>query len=248
MGVIKPPWIDKDWFDTCPYNYCDHFGDADFLMRVCIICRDTKRETVDEVLLEKSTSLQDRRTDFRLEEGVLPEDKIYILDGNDSFTNAVNTLLYQLQKYGNAVQKIINVFWYLPESQKTELIKKAQAVLSHSRHYAYIKIRRAYSSYLEEQVEKEGDGLKDSKTSALFAYVALERNSRAFFALAREEVISPLNETHLEMAEISLEQMELIKRIFFPTTKLTYTDVGCEHYDACFGGKIKEKRIKNAKH
>lgn len=42
MGVIKPPWISKDWFKQTPFNYCDHFGDRDALATVCKICKEER--------------------------------------------------------------------------------------------------------------------------------------------------------------------------------------------------------------
>ncbi|MBI2442661.1 MAG: hypothetical protein HYV40_01990 [Candidatus Levybacteria bacterium] len=239
MGLIKPPWISKEWFDKCPFNYCDHFGDEDFLASVCKICRDTRREKFSEETSEevRSIDLKKQAFKFQLDKGLLPENGSDTLEGDDSFTVAVNKLLHLLTRYGNSIQKILNVFWYLPDSEKTELIRRAQEVLSHSRHYAHVKIRRAYSSSLEEQVSEISDELKDSKTSALFAYVAIERDSRAFLALAREGVISPLNETFLDLADISLELMELINRIFFPRDRPRYADLGCEEYDMCFAGR-----------
>ena len=40
MGVIRPPWISKEWFTKCPFNYCDHFGNQEVLATICKICRD----------------------------------------------------------------------------------------------------------------------------------------------------------------------------------------------------------------
>lgn len=40
MGVIRPPWVSKKWFDMTPFNYCDHSGDKDKLAAVCKICRE----------------------------------------------------------------------------------------------------------------------------------------------------------------------------------------------------------------
>lgn len=40
MGVVKPPWVSKDWFAQCPFNYCDHFGEKEILATVCKICKD----------------------------------------------------------------------------------------------------------------------------------------------------------------------------------------------------------------
>lgn len=248
MGVIKPPWISKRWFDQCPFNYCDHFGDEEFLASVCKICRDTRSEKVSEKEKGDNLTLHTRPRDFRLTEGVLPENESDVPEDDDPFTSAVSRLLRLLRRYGNTVQKILNVFWYLPDSEKTELIKKSQDVLSHSRHYTYVKMRRAYSSFLEEQLSEISNELKDSKTSALFAYVAIERNSRAFLALSREGVISPLNETYLDLADVSLELMELIKAIFFPGEKLIYVDVGCEEYDVIFSGNSTTKRRRISRH
>lgn len=39
MGVVIPPWISENWFQQCPFNYCDHFGDYEELMKVCRLCR-----------------------------------------------------------------------------------------------------------------------------------------------------------------------------------------------------------------
>ena len=40
MGVIKPPWVSKKWFNKTPFNYCDHFGDEEKLTTVCKICKE----------------------------------------------------------------------------------------------------------------------------------------------------------------------------------------------------------------
>lgn len=241
MGVVRPPWIDKEWFDKCPYNYCDHFGDEEFLATICKICRDTRNEKMPEIDNNWEPQ-QTEQSRFRLEKGTVSE-HIDVLEGDDDFTAAVNKLLSFLARYSNNTQKIINVLWCIPDSQKTELIKKALDVLSHSRHYASVKIRRGYASFLEEQESSISEEISDSKTSAFFAYIAVERNSRVFLALAREGVISPLEDNYFDLADISLNLMDFIQKVFFPREKIKYNDVGCEEYDQCFAGK--QRKLEN---
>jgi len=40
MGIIRPPWISREWFAQGPFNYCDHFGNKLLLATVCKICDD----------------------------------------------------------------------------------------------------------------------------------------------------------------------------------------------------------------
>src|SRR3989344_4735036 len=47
MGVIKPPWISKKWFNKVPFNYCDHFGDKKCLATICKIC-DEEIKTIEK--------------------------------------------------------------------------------------------------------------------------------------------------------------------------------------------------------
>lgn len=76
--------------------------------------------------------------------------------------------------------------------------------------------------------------LADSKTSALFTYMAIERNSRALAALAKHKLLHHLKEKHLKLAAISLELIEIVREEFFPEEKLESKEFGCEEYDERF--------------
>lgn len=85
--------------------------------------------------------------------------------------------------------------------------------------------------------------LADSKTSALFAYTTIERNSRALLALAKHKPLINLKVKHLRFAAVSLEVAQMIQDTFLPEDTLAYEEIGCEEYDVCFGAKIKKKAI-----
>ena len=250
MGLIKPPWISKEWFHDCPFNYCDHFGDKEYLAAVCIICRDEvnhKGMFEGEQIPEKrqpfvTKESDDISFDLRLTEESESEDEFFEFMEDvqeELMPPEIERFLRVLRRYGDQVEKVLIV---LDQYESSELVIKARDVLFHSRHYVYVKVNRAWSSYIREIALDMREELSDSKTSALFAYVALDRNSRALLALSKSYPYDAWQETFVEILDISLDIMETIKKIFFPEDKLKYVDVGCEDYYVCFAGKRKKAK------
>lgn len=245
MGVIRPPWVSKSWFDRCPFNYCDHFGNQELLTTVCKICKEELK-----------------RKDFHKKAGKDPYDWQYVfkdlgddlakvhkmlekeanrlgidLNNLDDVEEAPKPETYPIfnlmRRYGDRVEKIIKSLQAVPIDTDLELTIKAVDVLSHSRHYVIAKTGRALSSRWEEEKDPQDD-LYDSKTSALFAYVAVERNSRALLALSKHKSLRTLREKLIKFAAISLDLAQFIKEEFFPKDKIIYKELGCEDYDKLF--------------
>lgn len=112
-------------------------------------------------------------------------------------------------------------------------------MLCHSRTYIIAKTARALHSKYEREDDDIGQELADSKTSAFFAYAAIKRNSLALLAFNRFLKIIDINDlelrqTFFEIAEISDELAEYLKKEFFPQDKLNYIELGCEDYDRTF--------------
>lgn len=113
----------------------------------------------------------------------------------------------------------------LPIDTDMQLVVKAADAFSHSRHYVIAKIRRALSSRWEEAKDPDDD-LDNSKTSAFLAYVAIERNSKAFLSLAWHKPLKSMRVKHLKLAKLSLNLCEFIKDDFFPNEELEYEEFG----------------------
>lgn len=237
MGVIRPPWVSKDWFSQCPFNYCDHFGDQKLLSSVCKVCKeDLKR-------IEK----------YKLE-GKDPHDlKNVFKDVGENLANALIMVAKQAKEmgidldnlpdppepppyesypifntvsnYGKKVEKTITALQEVPVDADMDLVMKTVDALSHSRHYIIAKIGRATHSRWDEEQDPD-DELDDSKTSAFLAYIAIERNSRALIALSRHKSLAYLKQKHLKLAQTSLRLCEAIKEEFFPEDKLVYEEFG----------------------
>lgn len=242
MGVVRPPWISKRWFAQCPFNYCDHFGDKLKLAKICKICKDelvrlehykrakqdpydmknVMKDVADDlaytmVLVHKQAKRWgidlDNLEDVKIEE---PPPETYPI---------YNTIV----KYGKKIEKFLKDFWEVPVETDLELIKTAVDVFGHSRYYIIAKTVRALSSRLEEEKDPEDD-LEDSKTSAFLAYLAVERNSRAFLALTEHKPLSLQKRKFLNLAKISLVICELIRKEFFPNEKLDYEEFGYDYF------------------
>ena len=106
-----------------------------------------------------------------------------------------------VSKYGDRVEKAINVLQVLPIDTNLELVAKAVDIFSHSRHYIIAKIGRALHSRWEEERDPDDD-LDDSKTSAFLAYIAIERNVRALLALSQHKPLRELKRQHLKLAKL----------------------------------------------
>ena len=133
-----------------------------------------------------------------------------------------------ISKYGEKIEKMIKELGVVPIDTDKELIIKAVDVLSHSRHYIIAKVGRALSSKWEE-LRDPLDDIDDSKTSALFVYTAIERNSRALLALSRHKPLKYLKAKLLKYARLSLDMAQTIREEFFPEDKLKYEEFG--YYD-----------------
>src|SRR4051812_17660396 len=110
MGVIKPPWVDEEWFLKCPYNYCDHFGDKIELARICKICREELMDNVEMVMAGKNPSdaqytMENLENNFQKTYGMIEE---------QVFDFSVNTdSLYPLSKldlHSKSIFKLVKTY------------------------------------------------------------------------------------------------------------------------------------------
>lgn len=247
MGVVRPPWISKEWFAKCPFNYCDHFGNQEVLATVCKICKeDVERkrfykkagkdpndlkyafQDVAQNLAKVHKMIEKDAKRLGIDLDNLPEEK------DPSPAPETYTIFLIIRDYGDNVEKIIKNLSEVPVDTNTELVIKVVDVLSHSRSYITAKTGRALHSKYEEEHDPFMVELADSKTSALFVYMAIERNSRALLALARHKPLRHLREKHLKFAAVSLRVLQMLKENFFPEDDLMYEEFGCEEYDSCF--------------
>lgn len=245
MGVIRPPWVSKSWFDKCPFNYCDHFGNQKLLAIICKICKeDLKRKEFYKKLgvdpYDWKYVFKDMRDDLAKVHKMLEKEAKRLgidLDNLEDIEEPPGPETYPIfklvKKYGDQVEKIIKNLQVIPINADLNLVMKTVDVLSHSRHYIIAKIGRSLSSRWEGEKDPRDD-LNDSKTSALFAYVAIERNSRALLALSKHKPLKELKEKFIKFAAVSLDIAEVIKEEFFPKDKLIYKELGCEEYDRLF--------------
>lgn len=237
MGVIRPPWVSKDWFTKCPFNYCDHFGNQELLSSVCKVCKaDLERiekykkqgkdpQDLKNVFIDIGKNLANTMamvTKHAKEMGIdldnlpeLPEEPPH-----ESYP-----IFNTVSSYGKRVERTINELQEIPMDADMELVIKSASALSHSRHYMVAKIGRAVGSRFEEEQDPDDD-LDDSKTSAFLAYIAIERNSRALISLAKHKPLTYLKEKHLKLAKTSLKLCGAIKEEFFPKDKLIYEEFG----------------------
>ena|SRR3990167_4363032 len=246
MGVIKPPWVSQKWFRQCPFNYCDHFGNKQRLAEVCRICQDELeyharcvREGKDPY--DMKNVFKEIGDNFAKIMAMIQEEAermgIDLNNLDDDYEEPPPSKIYPvyrlIAKYGYQVGSIIKNLSEIPIDADVELVSKAIDVFSHSRHYVIAKISRALSSRWTEEKDTEDD-TEDSKTSALFAYMAIERNSRAALALAKHKALKDLKQKHLKFAKLSIELAQIVKREFFPKYKLNFREFGAEDYDHYF--------------
>lgn len=241
MGVIKPPWVSKKWLNQTPFNYCDHFGDKDMLASKCKICKEEidrieryKKEGKDPY--DMKNVFEDIGKDLALslamvakkakEMGIdldsLPDEE------NDEPSHESYPIFNTVRKYGSKIENTIKELEIIPVDTDIQMVMKTADAFSHSRHYIIAKIGRALSSRWEEARDPDDD-LDDSKTSAFLAYIAIERNSKAFLALAQHKPLKSMKIKHLKLAKLSLNLCEFIKEEFFPNEKLEYEEFG--YYD-----------------
>jgi hypothetical protein len=125
---------------------------------------------------------------------------------------------------------------FVPPDTNARLVMKAGDVLSHSRSYAQVKIARALSSRWRERKRDEIE-IADSKTSALFAYLAIDRNRRTLKRLSKYKPLARLRKSFLKMSKISADLLEVIKGEFFPKDEIAETvsdEFGCDSYNKLF--------------
>src|SRR3989338_2272431 len=246
MGVIKPPWTSQERFRRCLFNYCDHFGDKQRLATICKICQEEldylgkcQKEgknpyDMKNVFKEVGDNLAKVMVMVHQEAKRLGIDLDNLDDDYKEPPTAKKYQIYKLiTKYADHVERIMNNLSEVPIDTDMEVLKKTMDVFSHSRHYIIAKIGRALSSRWYEEQDPEDD-TEDSKTSALLAYVAIERNSRAALALSRHKPLRDLKQKHLKFAKLSLEVAQTIKEEFFPKENLAYREFGTKEYDQIF--------------
>lgn len=241
MGVIRPPWVTKEWFSQCPFNYCDHFGDKETLATVCKICKEElerlqeyKRRGEDPY--DMKNVFRDVGKDLAFAMAMVTKkaqemgiDLENLPDEPEPPPHDSYPIFNIAQKYGNRVEKATHALQILPTDTNLELITRANDVFSHSRHYIIAKIGRALNSRWEEEQDPEDD-LFDSKTSAFLAYIAVERNSRAFLTLAQHKPLKQMRKKHLQLAKLSLDMCEVIRKEFFPEDTLEYEEFGYNEF------------------
>lgn len=247
MGVVKPPWITEEWFAKCPFNYCDHFGDIEVLVEFCKICKEglkfklEQRDIEEDFYNIKFVSQEEAENAFEKKElrkekaKKLNTEMIDWYDEYDFKPPAEIHLIFNLAKnYGDYVEKIVENLFLVPIDSNKILIEKSLDCLLHSRSYVFVKVRRALSSRWEEKDRPIMSELADSKTSALFSYMAVKRNSKALLALSKHKPLKYLKEKHLKFAALSIDLAEMISQEFFPNCKLDYEEVGCDSYNEIF--------------
>lgn len=247
MGVIKPPWISEEWFQQYPFNYCDHFGNKKLLATVCKICKAEverlemyKREgknpySWDNVFEDVAKNLALTMAMIKKDADRLGIDLDKPIEDYKESPEPKKYKIYRIvEKYGLRIEKTIKELECVPVDTDISLLEQAINALSHSRFYILAKTARALISHFEERQDKRDMELRDSKTSAFLAYIAIERNSRAFAALADYKLLLYLRSKHIRLGKLSLNLCELIREEFFPNEKLRYEEFGCEP----IGGKL----------
>ncbi|OGH19828.1 MAG: hypothetical protein A3D74_00970 [Candidatus Levybacteria bacterium RIFCSPHIGHO2_02_FULL_37_13] len=247
MGVVRPPWISKSWFEKCPFNYCDHFGNQEVLATICKVCK----EDVERNRFYKKAGKNPNDWKYVFQEMVENFAKVHkmiekdakrlgidltnIPDEKDSAPEPETYPIFLLmQGYGDHAEKIIKNLSAVPIDSNMELVTRAVDGLAHSRGYVIAKTARAINSRYEEKGDENMQELADSKTSALFVYMAIERNSRALLALAKHKPLRDWRENHVKFASVSLDLLDMLREEFFPEDILDYEEFGSEEYDRCF--------------
>lgn len=248
MGVVHPPWVsDKDYKST-PFNYCDHFGDQKELSLECKICKDDikwrekcTREGKDPN--DIGEALKEVGKKFALVKEMVQRDaKKRGIDLDASLDeptkkppSAKRYKIYKLIcKYGDKIHSVLKDLEEVPSHANIKVILKAIDVLAHSRTYMIVKIARALNSRWEEQRDSDFAVVNDSKTSALLAYMAIERNSRALYWLANQKPLSVTRRKYLKLAKISIDLLEIIQDEFFEGIEPEYKEFGCDSYNKLF--------------
>jgi len=227
MGLLKAKWVSDRWWSQTPFNYCDHFGDKVELAKFCIICRkelNKNSRIFDHYEIEKIPT----ETWVKLNPEIEISLEVKCVEKYGNIKNPSKIPLCNIvNHYGAYVGEIVKNLLSVPKEADIKLIEKSLDCLGHSQHYAPVKIMRAYDSSLSRE-EMEGDS--DSKNSALFAYVAINRNSRALLALSQHKPLAAKRDYFLKMAATSIEICDLIQNEFFPGDELDYEEFGCNYF------------------
>lgn len=246
MGVFRLPWVSEEWLWQCPFNYCDHFGDKEVLAKICTICKEdlareaeyqklddelAKQEAVFDNLedaLEHASALLGREVKEDPKTGEIVSKQPQIREPEEEYP------LYQVaHQYGREIHTVIMKLINSNQFGENKMLSAAIDVLMHSENYVAVKISRAVFSRAEE-VKMAIDELDDSKTSAFFAYAALERNAKALDALANQQPpLSTLTE-YDHLAELSHKLATMIRDDFFAETDMNFEEYGCESYNNLF--------------
>jgi len=165
MGLVRPPWVSKEWFKKCPFNYCDHFGDKEVLAKFCKICKEEivrikkyEKEGKDpydwkNVLNEVSDSLMQAMIMLDKEAERLGID---LTNNEDEVVEEppppdTNPIYKLIRAYGDRIEKLINSFSVVPVEVDAQLLESVLDVFSHSRHFIVAKTARAFASRWREE-------------------------------------------------------------------------------------------------
>lgn len=251
MGIVRPPWITKEWFFKYTFNYCDHFGDKKLLSKVCKVCADDERRIVKYKL--KDVALDFKKASVLLEKGAkkFNIDLSKLPDYEKNTPEPETYPLYRVvEKYSRIVQKLIDIISPIARKTRIKLLFMTNDCLEHSQHYIIAKIGRAFSSRREEEGDPFLQEVHDGETSAFLAYLAIQRNVKALVALSRFFKMMEIGsirsrETFLEFADVSQDLAEQIKLEFFPDYFLEIEELGCEEYDAVFDSVQEQPKLIN---
>lgn len=231
MGIVIPPWVSEKWFQQCPFNYCDHFGDYTELAKVCRLCRMSVEESRSKDKFLKTFEEAAESPSENLKKKQLEINRVL-----SYFRNYEQEIDNIAEGYSIIVRGMMNEILRLYRLDRLNRKVKFQAfdVLAHSEHYIFVKIKRALSSKKEESRSSISRELADSKTSALLAYMAVDRNARVGNKLATYNTSSSIRTKFLEFSKSSVRLLKLIKREFFPEYDLELKEFGCDSYNKIF--------------
>src|SRR3989344_4600432 len=214
MGVIKPPWVSKKDFKRTPFNYCDHFGDEEELVKICKVCREGKDDR--EAALAKGGkpftfehAFKSVEESLGKELGINP-DELEEID-ESSVPETENFALYRLAfDYSNRVSSLLEQLEVLPLEADTKLASLTVESLAHSRHYILAKLNRALRGKWETENDDDEFSKEDSKTSALLAFLAIRRNETTLKALSLHKPLLHLQQEAMELTLFSIDLANII--------------------------------------
>lgn len=226
MGIVKPPWTSQAFFDSVPFNFCDHFGNKEKLALLCKICRD---EIIEERHIYEGKDLDDPVNFFIMlrtseDTNLETRGRIYLFHKSDEFGEY---LIYEKAvNYGDAVGFLIQKLIKLPKKNLSYTVALTVSSLSHSECYIISKIRRALSDLKQGALVFD----EDAKTSALLTYLAVTRNSRMCSKLSKEISKGGLRKELEIFSELSLVFSQEIRATFFPEYKGEFDEIGAAEY------------------